>query len=245
MTAARIATALAELADLHEQLGLLVWATRPAGHAPPGPRTPDLAMIAERDKVVNTLTTWVRVVEDHGATAAPGDCDVPTLVTWLGRRTTWICDQGWADEFVLDLQAGIDAIRAYLERSETYVVPVCGCPMTGCGGTVRAKVHRHDHLLPAVLTCDVYQRRIREGYQFGPDDKPHRWQAGEWRGLVKDMHARWMTADEVAVLYGTSVEAVWQMAHRRGWTRTRTRPVGYLASDVAGLTSGMREDVPA
>jgi hypothetical protein len=233
VTAARIATALAELAALHEQLGQLVWATRPAGHAPPGPRTPDLDAVDARYAIVNSLTTWFRVVQDHWPSLRPPagylDPAVGLLTARLTDWATWIEGEPWALDLEQDLAAVTAQARAVLARGDVAVVPVCGCPETGCAGTVRARVDRTAALLPTVLVCSV--------------DRAHRWGAGEWRELARGMRARWLLADEVAAMLGTSVTAVWQMAHRRGWRRTGTRPTGYLASDVAGLTSGAMEAV--
>lgn len=232
MTAAQITTALAELADLHHQLGLLAWATRPTGHAPPGPRTPDLDAIEARHAIAHTITTWVRAYTETLRITPPATLTgLRDLVTWATPQLpTWLAAQPYADQAQQDLAGATTTARAVLARGEVAVVPVCGCPETGCAGTVRARVDRTAALLPTVLVCSA--------------DRAHRWGAGDWRQLRRDTAARWMTAQEVAALYGATVDAVWQMAHRRGWRRTRTRPVGYLASDVAGLTDPRLKDTP-
>jgi hypothetical protein len=216
VSAERIAAALADLAALHEQLGRLATATRPAGHAPPGPRTPDLDAIDARYAIANTVTTWCRTaLEDAAAVleAAVG-AELPTLAAWLTRWTPWLADQPYAGQLLADLHQAATAARNVLRRGTVAVIGICGC----------ARVHRDDPLLPTVLICD--------------HDRAHRWAAGDWRTLARGTIVRWLRADEAGVMLGVDVPEVYRLASERGWTRTRTRPVGYLASDVAGLTSG-------
>jgi hypothetical protein len=247
VTAARIAAALADLAALHDQLGRLATATRAGGHAPPGPRTPDLDAIDAIDEIGNSVTTWARIVlERHKRyRVATGQAQMPELAHWLALWADWLATKPWADELLADLAAQAEKGRTVLRRGDYAVIAVCGCPITGCGGTVLARVARQDDLLPMVLTCGEWldaRRRQRLGEPVGNADQElvagpaHRWTAGDWRALARDTAQRWIRADEVATWLDVDVAEVYRLASERRWRKTRTRPVGYLASDVAGLT---------
>lgn len=113
----------------------------------------------------------------------------------------------------------------YGER--TRVVHIGRCPMMvtagiPCRGEVRALVRPTDELLPLAVSCE---------------DPDHSWpvehlaRLGRWIGLKE---GRWMSAAELAILYGLPVRRIHQLASLHQWQRTNDghRPVLYSAHDA-------------
>lgn len=150
-----------------------------------------------------------------------------TLAAVVRDNRTWLAghpDAGTISDEYAYLRRRANGIL-YGER--TRVVHIGRCPMmvtagVPCRGEVRALVRPTDELLPLAVSCE---------------DPDHSWpvenlaRLGRWMGLKE---GRWMSAAELAILYGLPVRRIHQLASLHQWQRTNDghRPVLYSAHDA-------------
>lgn len=149
------------------------------------------------------------------------------LAAMVRDNRTWLA--GHPDAGTISDEYGYLRRRAngILYGERTRIVHIGRCPMMvlaglPCRGEVRALVRPTDELLPLAVSCE---------------DPEHSWpvellaRLGRVIGLKE---GRWMSAAELAILYGLPIRRIHQLASLHQWQRTndRIRPVLYSAHDA-------------
>lgn len=238
-----IATDALRLAQLHDELGQQLAMTGTGGgtvaggtHA--GLRLDTTAAAARHDiQALLVHLTRALIVVRGAHWPWPWDEHHPAaLAEFVADNGDWLAARPNAGD--TSDRLGYLRRRAYAitTMEPTSVVQIGPCPLLvagqPCTGQVRALVRRTDALLPLQVTCE---------------DPEHAWpveelaRLGRWIGLKR---GRWMSAAELAVLYGKPIRRIHQLASLDRWRRTQDglRPVLYSALDAAKT---FRPDDPA
>lgn len=251
----RIAVDVLTLARLHDELGEQLAITGGGtGHAAGGTHAGlrlDIAAAAARHDIRVLLVELARAIAAirgvpillprrwelapplppgvHGPRQALNysfDESNTALAAFVGTHAGWLAARPNAGDTSDRLGYLRRRAQSITTAEPTKIVHIGPCPMLvegqPCGGQVRALVRRTDALLPLQVTCE---------------DPEHAWpveelaRLGRWIGLKE---GRWMTAAELAILYGLPIRRIHQLASLHQWQRTndKIRPVLYSAYDA-------------
>ncbi|WRZ95467.1 hypothetical protein OHB54_44475 [Streptomyces sp. NBC_01007] len=212
----RLTHDLRRLPRLHDECGqLLTGVDQPRDRTSGGGSASGLpfntAAAEARSGIVGTLRSWgALVVQERGVDAPP---DAPAQITdFLLRYSAWLLQHEAAGELSAEVARCVRRACRVIDPTPRRRVPVGDCVVPDCGGTLTATA-RPGGADPAV--------------EVGCDTAPaHRWSGQEWLrrdgrpGAERTEPAvRWMTARDIAALWGTAPGSVYRHASEARWRR--------------------------
>ncbi|WP_158727279.1 hypothetical protein [Streptomyces sp. NRRL S-31] len=235
---ARLADALRRLPDLYESCGRLLDGggrdrTRPRTTGGPPRGLPFNAHAAEvRTEILAVLGSWAGAVVTERAVPAPPRA-VPSLCAFLAGHLRWLPAHDAAGEFSAELDRLVRRARRVVDPEVRRRVRVGACVERGCAGALTAVLAARQSPAAAVIRCDR--------------DPAHHWQGHEWLRLSRRLDdapdaagappartVRWLTAADIARLWGISTGGAYRHACRSEWRRCRRHGRTYYhGEDVA------------
>ncbi|MEQ8148061.1 hypothetical protein [Streptomyces sp. OP7] len=210
--ALRLTHDLRRLPRLHDECGgLLTGADRPRDRTSGGP-LPGMPFNTEaaevRSAIVGTLRAWASLVKEERRVGAPPDT-VAHTAGFLLLHIDWLV----AHPAVADLSAEVARCarraRRVIDPAPGRRVPVGDCVVPNCDGTLTAAV-RPGPGDTVEVACDA--------------ESAHRWSGQEWlrrgdRSTRREPAVRWMTARDIARLWGLAPGSVYRRASEDRWRR--------------------------
>ncbi len=147
-----------------------------------------------RTSIRNTLVSWARLIHEERAVSLPWQWRIVRLpsgvegpanrlriavetTTALGRYVQmhgrWLAAHEAAAEAADEMAELVAAARRMQGRSGTRIIEIGPCPMSECGGTLRALMRTERSLMPSSVTCDA--------------DAGHEWTSADWMALARSM----------------------------------------------------------
>lgn len=190
----QLADNLEQLPDLYAELA--AYLTTPGASVPGGSLSTGItlndAVVASRDHIKHTLTSWACIALEEGPWTQAPDDNPRAIARWLFGRMDWLVDQDWTAEFAGNIAETAGEARAQVQPDHPYLVELGPCPervwdydgdegpvIVKCDGTVVAKMRRADSLLPSVVTC------TSRGHD--DEEEPHAWTPAQWHTLGRRM----------------------------------------------------------
>ncbi|GHE66465.1 hypothetical protein [Streptomyces sp. AC04842] len=218
--ALRLTHDLRRLPRLHEECGgLLTGTDRPRDRTSGGP-LPGLpfntAAAEARSVIVATLRSWAALVIDERRVSAPPDT-VAHMAGFLLRHIDWLVAHPAVADLSSEVTGCVRRARRVIDPAPRRRLPVGACVVPGCGGTLRAEVRSGSG----------------DTVEVGCDSEPaHRWSGQEWlrrgsRPARREQPVRWMTARDIARLWGLAPGSVYRRASEDRWRRQSVRGRAY------------------
>jgi hypothetical protein len=203
------------------------------GSAPTG--LPFNAAAAEaRSAIVGVLSSWSALIADGRRISGPRR-DVGSMSAFLVRHADWLRGHEAAGDGSRELDQLTRQARRVVEPEDMSRVRVGACVELGCSGDLVALVRKD-------------QRRNAHTEVRCSREAGHRWSGHEWLALGNRMArareragadpaprhtAAWLTATDIAALWGIAPGSVYRHASEQNWTRRRLGGRTYYgASDV-------------
>ncbi|MEU4172668.1 hypothetical protein AB0F46_38000 [Streptomyces sp. NPDC026665] len=233
----RLTHDLERLPRLHDACGqLLTGADRPRDRTSGGGSAAGLpfntAAADARSGIVGTLRSWgALVVQERGLGAPP---DTPAGITdFLLLHSAWLAGHEAAGELSDEVARCVRRAGRVVDPTPRRRVPVGDCVVPDCGGALTAAV-RHGGAGQAV--------------EVGCDAEPaHRWSGQDWvrrhgrTGARRTEPAvRWMTARDIAALWGTAPGSVYRHASEARWRRRAVKGRTYYHEHDVHASLGAR-----
>jgi hypothetical protein len=177
-----------ELPNLHATLAQhLISSEGGEGAGIPVGITLNPAVVAARDHIRATLTSWALITLEEGPWRIQPADDLPAIAAWLRLRIDWLSNQDWSAEIADNMAETYREALAMTRPPTTYRIEIGPCPeLVGleqrhCDGTIIAVMRRstgENEALPSVVRCTVH----------GDDeDEPHSWGPMQWHTLGRRM----------------------------------------------------------
>ncbi|GAA0896604.1 MULTISPECIES: hypothetical protein [Streptomyces violaceusniger group] len=245
----QLSTELRRLPELYEACGRQLDGgsrdrTRPKTSGGPPRSMPFNVQAAEaRAAIMGVLGSWAGVVVKERDVPAPRRAVLPLRV-FLGRHLDWLTAHEAAGEFSGEMARLARRARRVVDPDVRHQLPIGECVEFGCPGSLTAVVRPGQLKLPAVIRCD--------------HDSAHRWLGHEWLQLSRRLEGaasaagtaprqpaaveakpvRWVTAADIARLWGISTGSVYRHASEANWRRhSRQGRTYYHGADVMGTLS--------
>lgn len=233
----RLTHDLRRLPRLHDECGqLLTGADRPRDRTSGGGGAPGLpfntAAAEARSSIVSTLRSWAALVVEERRVGAPPD-DPAEIADFLLRHCGWLLDHEAAGELSDEVARCVRRAGHVIDPTPRRRVPVGDCVVRDCGG---------------VLTAAVRRGGADPAVEVGCDTEPaHRWSGQEW--LRRDDRpgteraepvVRWMSARDIAALWGTAPGSVYRHASEARWRRRAVNGRTYYHEQDVRASLGAR-----
>ncbi|MCF2436234.1 hypothetical protein LV779_25360 [Streptomyces thinghirensis] len=189
-----------------------------------------------RAAVVGVLRSWAAVVVDGRrirlpqGTAHRSSVMVGELADFLARHADWLMAHDAAGDVSEEVARLVRRARRVIDPEPLRRVTIGTCVEPDCRGGLTATVQPSRSQLPAEIICDA--------------DQSHRWLGHEWLQLSRRLaqgrrpttapaastpseaeSVRWVTAGDVAQLWGIATGSVYRHASEQQWRRrSRRRP---------------------
>lgn len=215
----RLTHDLRRLPRLHDECGqLLTGVDRPRDRTSGGGSAPGLpfntAAADARSGIIGVLRSWAALVIEERGVGVPQDTPA-TIAEFLLHHSAWLLAHQAAGELSDELARCVRRARQVIDPAPRRRIPVGDCVVPGCEGGLTAAV-RPGGFDPAV--------------EVGCDAEPaHRWSGQEWmrqggrlgaeRTERTEPAVRWMTARDIAVLWGAAPGSVYRRASEGQWRR--------------------------
>lgn len=235
----RLVSDLRRLPRLHEECGqLLTGVDRPRDRTSGGP-LPGMAFntaAAEaRSQILGVLRSWTSLVVCERRTAAPRDTPA-ALVGALLQHIGWLLAHGAVGDLTTEVRRCVRRANQVIDPAPRHRLQVGDCVEPGCRGSLAAVARAGAAGTDVEIGCDA--------------DPTHRWSGREW--LRRDVRAaerrepevRWLTARDIAALWGLAQGSVYRRAGEDGWRRRALKGRTYYhQQDVqSSLGTGHRPD---
>ncbi|WP_345671523.1 hypothetical protein [Streptomyces similanensis] len=246
-------------------------ATRPKTSGGPPHGVPFNTLAADvRADILGVLGSWAGAVVGERGGPAPCRA-VPQLSVFLGRHLDWIAAHDAAGECSGELARLVGRARRVVDPDVRHRVTIGGCVEPGCAGALTAVVRPDPARLPAVIRCDRDPAHHWPGHQWlhlrrrldgaapalpgpAPAVSPGRPAGPEAAGSTAPEPraagaspatpapaVRWVTAADVARLWGISTGSAYRHASEAGWRRHHRRGRTYYhGEDVLATLGGRR-----
>ncbi|MFJ8108071.1 hypothetical protein [Streptomyces sp. NPDC096132] len=213
----RLTHDLRRLPRLYDECGqLLTGADRPRDRTSGGPLPGmpfNTAAADARTAILGILRSWAALVIEERSAGAPRDTP-REIAAFLLRHTDWLAAHPAAGELSDEVTDCVRRARRVIEPRPGHRVPVGGCVVPDCSG---------------VLTAAARPDGSGTGVEIGCDTDPgHRWSGRDWlrRGErstpeqeSREPAVRWMTARDIALLWGIAPGSVYRRASEDRWRR--------------------------
>ncbi|MGK5548849.1 hypothetical protein ACSNOH_29570 [Streptomyces sp. URMC 127] len=222
---ARLGLELMRLPGLYEECALALGASGPRREKVSGgplPGMPFNATAADvRAAVMGVLGAWAALVVQERGAAAPRR-DAAALSRFLLQHVGWLAAHPAAGEFSEEVARVVRRARRVIDPDAARQVAVGGCVEPGCTGSLTATVRARAPHEPAEITCDA--------------DAAHHWLGHQWLQLSRRAArpgTRWISAADIARLWGIAPGSVYRHASQSQWRRrTRAGRTYYHETDV-------------
>ncbi|MEV4339871.1 helix-turn-helix domain-containing protein [Streptomyces sp. NPDC049590] len=243
--AARLAGDLRRLPGLYEACGRLLDGgsqdrTRPRTTGGPLRGLPFNAHAAEvRGEILAVLGSWAGAVVGERGVPAPRRAVLP-LCVFLTGHLPWLLAHDAAAEFSAEVARLVRRARRVVDPDVRRRVRLGACVERGCGGSLTAVLPPGAAGAAAVIRCDR--------------DPAHHWQGHEWLRLGRRPDGpgpgaaeapaartvRWLTAADIARLWGISTGSAYRHASQSEWRRLRRGGRTYYHGDDVARTLSPR-----
>ncbi|MFF7261166.1 hypothetical protein ACFZCL_12900 [Streptomyces sp. NPDC008159] len=224
----RLTHDLRRLPRLYDECGqLLTGADRPRDRTSGGPLPGmpfNTAAAEARSLILGTLRSWAVLVIDERGVRAPRDTS-EDIVAFLLRHTDWLVAHEAVGELSDELAQCVRRARRVIDPAPRHRTPAGGCVVPDCAGVLTAAARREGTESAVEVRCDT--------------DPTHRWSGQEWlrRGArstpEQEPAVRWMTARDIAALWGIAPGSVYRRASEDRWRRqTANGRTYYHAQDI-------------
>ncbi|MFI6079983.1 hypothetical protein ACIBBB_03105 [Streptomyces sp. NPDC051217] len=256
----RLLAELRAVAGLYEECGRLLGGSdqpREKTSGGPLPGMPfNMAAAEARSAFASTLWTWVGlVVEERRLSAPPRSVDA--LAEFLTRHADWLGTHDAAGDLSEELARVVRRARRVIDPSEARRVPIGGCVEESCAGALAARVDPRKPQVPAEIICDADPAHRWLGHEWlqlshrinsrrakaststtgrsvnGRSAGDARQDASPEPPAESPSDTRWVSAADIARLWGIAPGSVYRHASERRWRRsTRAGRTYYHDSDV-------------
>jgi hypothetical protein len=208
-------------------------AERVSGGSAPNGLPFNVAAAEARSAIVGVLSSWSALIADGRRIAGPRR-DVGSMSAFLVRHVDWLRAHEAAGEGSRELDQLTRQARRVVDPEELSRVKVGTCVEAGCSGDLVALVRKD-------------QRRSSHTEVRCSHEAGHRWSGHEWLALGNRMArarehsgaaaprptAAWLTATDIAALWGIAPGSVYRHASEQNWTRRKAGGrTFYAAADV-------------
>lgn len=255
----RFVAELKALPGLYEECGTLLGGgsdqPRERTSGGPLPGMPfNTASADMRSSIVGVLRSWVAMVLDdrfgggRHVAAIPAPGTVAELAAFLVRHSDWLAAHDAAGEVSEEVARLVRRARRVIDPDPLRRVAIGACTKPGCRGGLTATVRPSLPRFPAEITCDA--------------DPAHRWMGHEWLQLSRLLagrrgeaavqesgdsqnslaeKVRWITAGDIATLWGIAPGSVYRHASEHQWRRrSQGGRTYYHDGDVRTTLEGRR-----
>jgi hypothetical protein len=224
----RLAHDLRRLPRLYDECGqLLTGVDRPRDRTSGGP-LPGMAFNTAaadaRSAILSILRSWAALVIEERSAGAPRDTP-EGIAAFLLRHSDWLVAHRAAGELSDEVTQCVRQARRVIDPAPRHQTPVGACVEPDCPGMLTAAARRKGAESAVEVRCD--------------SDPAHRWSGQEWlrRGArptpEQEPAARWLTARDIALLWGIAPGSVYRRASEDCWRRqTRNGRTYYHAQDI-------------
>lgn len=198
-----------------------------------------------RAEILGVLGSWAGAMVEERGVPAPRRT-VPSLGVFLGRHLDWLAGHEAAGEFSVEVARLVRRARRVVEPETRHELRIGACVEADCPGLLTAVLKPGQPGVPGMIRCD--------------HEPAHRWPGHEWLQLSRRLDAasaagtgsrqaavagaepvRWVTAADVAGLWGLSTGSVYRHASEAGWRRhSRRGQTYYHGEDVMRTLGGRR-----
>ncbi|MFF3333596.1 hypothetical protein ACFYWX_29270 [Streptomyces sp. NPDC002888] len=221
----RLVAEVRQLPYLYEECGRRLSGTdqpRERTSGGPLPGMPFNAAASEaRSAILGALRSWAGLVVEERRSGTSRDT-VPVLAALLMRHADWLAAHGAASDVCEEISALVRRSRRVIDPEPLSRVAIGTCVETDCSGELTAMVRPQQSHRPAEIVCDR--------------NPSHHWLGHEWLQLSRRLaqeKTRWLTAPDIARLWGIAPGSVYRHASERSWRRqSRTGRTYYHESDV-------------
>ncbi|MFE1360982.1 MULTISPECIES: helix-turn-helix domain-containing protein [Streptomyces] len=228
---------LRRLPALYEQCGeLLTGTSRPLDRTSGGPLPGmpfNTAAADARSAIVGTLRGWAALTIDEGPTDRIPEDTPARLTVFLLRHADWLAAHPAAGELSAEAARCVRRARRVIDPGRRGGTRIGDCVMSGCSGTVVTLAESGAPGGALQVGCTA--------------DPAHRWSGREWLRRGRPDGARqpaavsWLTARDIALLWGIAPGSVYRRASEDRWRRsTRGGRTYYHRLDVEASLEGRR-----
>ncbi|MGW4160238.1 helix-turn-helix domain-containing protein [Streptomyces sp. NPDC004788] len=176
-----------------------------------------------RSAIVATLASWSGLIADERRFPAPRR-NPAHLAAFVLRSAEWLAAHPAAADATRELHRLARAARRVARAEPAREVPVGPCVEPGCTGRLAVPPGaRH-------IECDA--------------DHAHRWGAPDWsrlrRAAAPESGERWLTARDIAELFGAATGTVYRLASEQRWRRRNLGGRTYYAETDVHTTFSRR-----
>lgn len=229
---ARLVRELAGLPGLYEECGRLLGGSERSQEKVSGGPLPGMPFNAAasdaRSAILGVLGSWSGLVADERRLRTGPPREPAALTRFLLLHAGWLTGHPAADALSREVAKAVRRARHVIEPGTTRRVAVGPCVEAGCPGSLTATLRPGD-TSPTAITCDT--------------DPAHQWPGSQWLGLGRRIAAarrgegaarvRWLSAGDIARLWGIAPGSVYRYASERDWRRlSRSGRTYYHEADV-------------
>ncbi|MCI3279355.1 hypothetical protein [Streptomyces cylindrosporus] len=258
----RLSVELGRLPGLYEACGRRLDGrtsdpARPRTSGGPLPGMPFNAAAAEvRAEVLGVLGSWAGAVVKERRVTAPRRAVLP-LAAFLDRHLDWLAGHDAAGEFSGEVARLVRHARRVVDPEVRTQVPIGACVEPDCTGSLTAVVRPQQPRLPAVIRCDRDPGHLWLGHEWlqlgrrlngtaraasSVSEATPQGAADPAAGRPAAAEAepvRWVSAADVARLWGVSTGSVYRHASESRWRRrSRAGRTYYHGGDVVETLKG-------
>ncbi|WP_345633018.1 hypothetical protein [Streptomyces thinghirensis] len=161
------------------------------------------------------------------------------LRVFLGRQLDWLAAHAAAGEFSGEVARLARRARRVVDPEVRHEMPIDECVEQGCPGSLTAAVSPRQAQLPAVIRCDHDSAHRRLGHEWLQLSRRLEGAASvagaaSRRSAVAEAEpVRWVTAADIARLWGMSTGSAYRHASEANWRRhSRHGRTYYHGGDV-------------
>jgi hypothetical protein len=225
--AGRLAHSLVALPDAYEECGRVLagsrtrrWEERTSNQALPGMPL-NTAAVEVRAAIIRVLASWSGLVAEQCRTAAPRR-DVPALAGFLLRHLDWLSGHEAVGDLTEEVAGLMRAAARVVDAPPERSMPVGGCRLAGCGGTLLARTVR-DSRTPPEVVCTTTPGHRWALHEWLPKDAGQDHEPGDADGDALRTAAAatslWLSATDIARLWQAPRGTVYRLASEKGWRR--------------------------
>ncbi|MGW0965772.1 hypothetical protein [Streptomyces sp. NPDC002516] len=234
----RLVRDLRRLPRLYDECGqLLTGADRPRDRTSGGGTASGLpfntAAAEARSGILGTLRSWGALVVQERRVGAPPD-NPAGITDFLLRYSGWLVEHQAAGELSDEVARCVRRAGRVVDPAPRRRVTVGECVVPECGGALTAAIRRGGAHPAVEVGCDT--------------EPAHRWSGQEWLRLRHGRPAanrtepavRWLTARDIAALWGTAPGSVYRHASQARWRRRSVNGRTYYHEQDVRASLGAR-----
>ncbi|WP_367322383.1 hypothetical protein [Streptomyces sp. HUAS ZL42] len=196
-----------------------------------------------RSSITEVLSSWATVVLEERGLSGPRRAVAP-LARFLARHSDWLAAHDAAGDVSAEVARLVRGAYDVIDPARSRRIPVGDCVEPGCSGGLTAVVRPRQPQLPATITCTAdtshhwvghewlqLSRRIGAAAASAPADGEEPADAGASNAAPQEV--RWVTAADIARLWGMPAGSVYRHASTQKWRRrSESGRTYYHAADV-------------